>query len=802
MGAVRMCAAASLRRRWGSVIALTVLVGLVGAFVLATLAGAARTESAFTRFRDETREADLTIFAPAADLKSLARLRAVPGVESVFAGRALAGTVDGQQAAIGGLLDPTLVERPRIIGGRRPRQDRVHEVALPEPLAANLRAHVGDTVTIRGFTQKQIKQILTGELITEPAGPKVPVRVVGITRAPSDLSILGTQGGVLFTTYEFTRRFGDQFGSFAPYVLRVRLSDPGAATPFVQEARRLLASKGDRGEFQVEPTSETEGGVQQSIDVLATGLRIAALVAALVGLVVIAIALRRFGERDSPDLPTLRGLGISRLGRTLVVGLPTAPIALGGGALAFVIALAASPVMPLGLARQAEPDPGLDFDPLILGVGAVAVACVVIALGLLAARRVVAASARTETPKSSSVSRALAGAPLAPPIAVGASMALESGRGASAVPVRSAIAGAVVAITGVVAVVVFAASLGTLATTPAAYGYNWDAHVYSGALARTDAAPSCNSLRTAVADDPAVAALAMTCSDSLEVDGHSVTGIAFRSLKGAVTPTVIDGRAPRAADEVALGREALDRIDAGLGDRVRIVGPDGRRTYRVVGAVVLPSFSAPSGALGNAQAVAAGAVLTSAGLRSLSATEEGTDTPIVVRWKPGADLAAAQRRLAALPEGVTRPLSAIVPLEVDRLEQIDALPWVLGAFLALIGIFGVGYVLVSSVRRRGRELAVLKTLGFRRRQIGATVATQATVLGAIGLLLGMPLGVIVGRAVWKAVATGAGFASIATVPVAGLVGLVLATLVIVNLIAVVPARRAARLRPAVVLRSE
>ena len=305
-----------------------------------------------------------------------------------------------------------------------------------------------------------------------------------------------------------------------------------------------------------------------------------------------------------------------------------------------------------------------------------------------------------------------------------------------------------------------------------------------------------------MADDRAVAALAMTCSDSLEVEGHPINGYAFHLLKGAITTTVIDGRVPRAAGEVALGRDTLGQIDAAVGDRVRIAGPDGHRTYRVVGTVVLPSFTPPSGALGNTQAIADGAVLTSNGLRSLSATEEGTDSPIVVRWKPGADLVAARRRLAALPEGVTRPLSAIVPLEVDRLEQIDALPWVLGGFLALIGIFGVGYVLVSSVRRRGRELAVLKTLGFRRRQIGATVATQATVLGAIGLLLGIPLGVIVGRAVWNAVATGAGLASIVTIPAVGLVGLVLGTLVIVNLIAVVPARRAARLRPGVVLRSE
>ena len=291
----------------------------------------------------------------------------------------------------------------------------------------------------------------------------------------------------------------------------------------------------------------------------------------------------------------------------------------------------------------------------------------------------------------------------------------------------------------------------------------------------------------------------MVCSDSVEVDGHAVSIYAIRSVKGAITPTVLEGRAPRARDEVALGRDTLDQIDATIGDHVAVAGPDGKARYRVVGAVALPLFSPPEGQLADAQAVADGAVMSAAGIESVSKSASGP-FPLIVRWKPGADLAAAQRRLGKLGVGARR--AAVVPLEVVRLEKIDSLPWALGGFLAIIGIVGVGYALVAGVRRRGRELAVLKTIGFRRAQLGVTVATQAVVLGGIGLLVGVPLGIVVGRAVWTAVARGAGLASTDTVPALAVVVLVFATITIVNLIAVVPARRAARLRPAVVLRSE
>jgi predicted lysophospholipase L1 biosynthesis ABC-type transport system permease subunit len=216
--------------------------------------------------------------------------------------------------------------------------------------------------------------------------------------------------------------------------------------------------------------------------------------------------------------------------------------------------------------------------------------------------------------------------------------------------------------------------------------------------------------------------------------------------------------------------------------------------------VVLPVFTEVGGD-GDVQAVADGAVLTRGGYRSISAAERD-GFGFVVRWRPGADRAAAVARIREQATVLGPARSQVVPLEVQRLEQVDALPWVLAALLAVIGMLGVGYATVVGVRRRARDLAVLKTIGFRRSQIMTTVATQATLLTVAGVLLGVPAGVIVGRAVWERIASGTGLGSTDVVPVLALFAIVVLSIAVVNAVAVVPGRMAARTPPAAVLRSE
>jgi ABC-type lipoprotein release transport system permease subunit len=143
-----------------------------------------------------------------------------------------------------------------------------------------------------------------------------------------------------------------------------------------------------------------------------------------------------------------------------------------------------------------------------------------------------------------------------------------------------------------------------------------------------------------------------------------------------------------------------------------------------------------------------------------------------------------------------------VPVEVNRLRHIDWLPATLGALLAGLALLAVGHALVTAVRRRRHDLALLKTLGFNRAQMRATVAWQATTLATVGLVVGIPAGLIVGRTVWRRVADGLGVAPTFALPTRDLVLTVLGGVVLVNLIAYFPARSAARTRPAVALRTE
>ncbi len=97
---------------------------------------------------------------------------------------------------------------------------------------------------------------------------------------------------------------------------------------------------------------------------------------------------------------------------------------------------------------------------------------------------------------------------------------------------------------------------------------------------------------------------------------------------------------------------------------------------------------------------------------------------------------------------------------------------------------------------------MLKALGFSRNQVRAMIVWQATTLATVGLVLGIPLGVTVGRLLWHLVADGLGVANTVTIPSLALVSTILAALTLVNLTAFFPARAGAQIRPAVALRSE
>jgi hypothetical protein len=140
--------------------------------------------------------------------------------------------------------------------------------------------------------------------------------------------------------------------------------------------------------------------------------------------------------------------------------------------------------------------------------------------------------------------------------------------------------------------------------------------------------------------------------------------------------------------------------------------------------------------------------------------------------------------------------------DVRNLQRVADLPALLGALVALVALGTVTHALVTSVRRRRRDLAVLKTLGLVRGQVAATIAWQATTFAVVALGLGLPLGIAGGRWAWQLTAAALGVASGPVVPLLAIAAAAVGMVLAVNLVAAFPGWAAGRLRPATVLRSE
>jgi putative ABC transport system permease protein len=264
---------------------------------------------------------------------------------------------------------------------------------------------------------------------------------------------------------------------------------------------------------------------------------------------------------------------------------------------------------------------------------------------------------------------------------------------------------------------------------------------------------------------------------------------------------VIEGRAPSGADEVLLGARTLKAAGARVGDqvdvRLELLGWQQLRTLaparrlRVVGKGVLPL---EGGSIGE------GAALTWNGLaRLLPAGTSLAHNLVLLRWAPGTDPARASAGLLAAAPHLGFPQQ---PTDVANFGRIEQLPMLMAGLVAAVAVAMLVHVLVTSIRRRRRDLAVLKTLGFVRRQVSAAVAWQATTLLALALVAGLPVGVAGGRWLWTLLATRLYVPIEPVIPVRAILLLVPAAFLTANLAAAIPAFVAGRTRPALVLRAE
>lgn len=761
-GAVRAVAAAELRRRWRGLVAAGLLAGFVAAAVTGALVTARRTGTAYDRLLAATAVGDALVTAFGPDGWLAEGIAALPAVEDAWVGGQAVARVEGPGVVYLGVRTgsdrPTDLVRPVVLDGRLPDPAEPDEVAVVEDVAAALGLAPGDELGLAFLTPEEVGQFDVG--FGEPDGPRRTMAVTGVVRLP------GTAGSPVLATPAFHERDGDAV--VAATLVAVRLRDGDAGLPAFRAAVEELAAgtatvEGAEEFVPVEVQDPTAGRerVDATAGVLVGGLAVLAAVGAAAGLVALVQALARHHEAGAAEQRVEAALGLTPgervLARVAAAGVAAAIAGVGAAA----GGVTAGALEPLGAVAGVEPSPGFAPNVAAAALGAVAAAAVVLAAAAATAAAAARIGAAPRHPALRPMDRAGATAPLA------AGLALRRG--------RSGVAGAVVGVAGVVAAATFSASLDRLVASPARWG--WD-----GDVAVIDAN---RSVVEELLADERVGGLTVLRSTTVRLDGEDVTARAPVTVRPGIELTVVDGRLPTSAGEVAVGT----RTGPEVGDRVTASAPDGGTVaLDIVGVVVLPPVTGEE--LGTAVA------LTPEGLARAGLAQPFEEA--LIEAAPGADAGALVDDLASRYEVAVREL----PAELDDLDQLGALPELLGAALAGVGVAALGHSVAATVRRRGRDLAVLRALGGTPGQVRAAVAVGAVATAVVGIAAGLPTGWASGRLVWWVVATAAGVAPDVRTPVAVLAAVAVAVPVVALLAAAPAARRAGRLSPAALLRAE
>ena len=377
-------------------------------------------------------------------------------------------------------------------------------------------------------------------------------------------------------------------------------------------------------------------------------------------------------------------------------------------------------------------------------------------------------------------------------------------------PTRSVLVSITMTVTALVTVVVFGSNLRALDDSPQRFGWPADALVASdGGYGPFDK----QRLAETLDDSPEVADWRFVGAGQVTIAGGLAPAALFGPGDPTLSPTMTAGRPPDQAGDVVLGPDTMAGLGLSIGDRVEVGSDEIATTMTVTGTAVFPVLGP---VLASRTGLDRGVWLNEADYRQIDAisafityglADEPQFSAAFVDLVPGGSLTRLNDELQA-GEGITTGSSIDVTAVIRPSEVRTAAAGggrtqtILVVVLGLVAELSTLLALAAVVRRRRSESAIHRVLGFTPGQVRATFLCQGLLMAAVAMVFGLPVGVVVGRTLWRMFADRLGVVPDPSLPFGALAIAAAVTMLVGLLGALGPAIRAARLSPALGLRAE
>jgi hypothetical protein len=849
---------ARLRRGWLRSLAIVMLIGVVGGFVIAAAATARRVDVAYQALLSEIDAPDLLVFPecrssaitgctgppvePGIDTAQLTGDEAVERVRPVGWVRPYLIAADGSPMLATADNPLGCFDGDRSVGLLALEDAGPREQALPFRLTGDLpRGEPGGAVVTRatadrvgldigdGFT---VAGWCTGDgdlvELSEPIG----LVVTGVSIGAFDVEPPGT-GQTLEPTYV------DRSVLEALYAIGAARPEYGAV--WLRDDSEAAATRELDGHDVLIDLAGQTAIIDEALDADARPLWILAAAGAVIGMLLLAPIIDRSVRNDASEAATLSALGASRRQIALTAVSHIVVVAAAGGVIAIAMAPMIAAVLPMGLADSLVRG-DLWFDALVVGVGAVTLMALVAACAMVSAWRLVAGRRSGRPVAELTTDRTLAALRLPPPTQMGVMAALGRPAGPRVVSPWPGLVSLFVVCTVCIGALTYWSGLRNLEQSPDLLGWNWDAVVTIADDAEDRAAvvatvEQLDGVEQATAGTYWPPVFLSTPGSDLQVWPWS-----FATGSGAITPTMVEGRAPDGPDEVAIDLVFRDVTGLAPGDTVQLRRPS--LTEQVAGEVVRlgdhesvdvppiddPPVTDPVVATFEITGIAVlpgahtnlfpQASLTLAGLAEFvepSADEvemarawlpddlRGPARDDIEAWlsEPGIADRVVYVRASGDPQvlrsrideldGVgeviaPRPLEVVTRVSSLNLSSSDEVPVALAVVAGVAALSLLAYLVATGMWARRTELAILRAMGLSSWGVRSSLAAQATFTVLVVLAVAVPVGVVIGQRAWMGYADDLLVVPEGAVSSAGLGVLVVAALVVVNVIALLVAQ--------------